>query len=177
MLLSKFQLTACQLHNLKWWGQGLFHYGLKPGHVEWGLKRERKRMGFDWWMVWKWVSWCVSSTVVNVSPSTCPLSLRDSHVSQPFLKTTNDIVSMVCANNASPSNPTTPPPLLFFFFTNDTIIESLFKVEWCIWMMSSEREQWVEQMRDQNKYPKRYYVWRLAAMQLWKGKCEMIIIC
>ena len=37
-------------------------------------------MGFDWWMVWKWVSWGVSSTVVNVSTSTRPSSLRDSLV-------------------------------------------------------------------------------------------------
>ena len=45
-----------------------------------GVERERKRVCFDWWMVWKWVWWCVSSTVVNVSPSTHPLSLRDSLV-------------------------------------------------------------------------------------------------
>ena len=38
------------------------------------------KVGFDWWMVWKWVSWRVSSTVVNVSPCTCPSFLRDSLV-------------------------------------------------------------------------------------------------
>ena len=41
---------------------------------------KRERVGFDWWMVWMWVSWRVSSTVVNVSPSTRPSSLRDSHM-------------------------------------------------------------------------------------------------
>ena len=50
------------------------------GMLSEGEKREKEREGFDWWMVWKWVWWRVSSTVVNVSPFTRPLSLRDSHV-------------------------------------------------------------------------------------------------
>ena len=43
-------------------------------------ERERKRVGFDWWMVWKWVSWSVSSTVFSVSSSTRSSSFRDSLV-------------------------------------------------------------------------------------------------
>ena len=45
-----------------------------------GWKRGEEMVGFDWWMVWKWESWGVSSILVNVSPSTRPSSLRDNHV-------------------------------------------------------------------------------------------------
>ena len=79
-LLSKCQLTACQPRSLK--RERLGTIALWPqARACWvRVKRERKRVGFDWWVVWKWVSWCVSSTVVNVSPFTRPSSLRDSHM-------------------------------------------------------------------------------------------------
>ena len=44
-----------------------------------GWKRV-KESGFDWWMVWKWVSWGGSSTTVNVSPCTRPSCVRNSLV-------------------------------------------------------------------------------------------------
>ena len=67
------QLTVCQPHNLWRERWGLLYYGLKPGHAEWGLKkRNEDRVGVDWWMVWKWVSWSVSSSIVNISPCTHP---------------------------------------------------------------------------------------------------------
>ena len=59
---------------------GLSRYDHKSGRVEWGLKERWRDEGFDCWMVWKWVWWGVSSTVVNVSPFTHPSSLRDSHI-------------------------------------------------------------------------------------------------
>ena len=44
-----------------------------------GWKRV-KEGGFDWWMVWKWVSWGGSSTLVNISPCTRPSCMRNSLV-------------------------------------------------------------------------------------------------
>ena len=49
-----------------------------------GVSRESwervKEGGFDWWMVWKRVSWGGSSTIVNFSPCTHPLCVRNSHM-------------------------------------------------------------------------------------------------
>ena len=42
-----------------------------------GWKRV-KEGGFDWWMVWKWVSWGGSSTPINVGPCTHPSCVRNS---------------------------------------------------------------------------------------------------
>ena len=46
----------------KW---GLSRYGLMQGGYWAWVERGRKREGFDCGMVWKWVSWGVSSTVVK----------------------------------------------------------------------------------------------------------------
>ena len=56
--LIGFCQWTCQQHayhtvSLERWG--LSCSGLMPGCVEWGLRV--KEGGFDWWMVWKWVSW------------------------------------------------------------------------------------------------------------------------
>ena len=78
-LLSKCQLTVPTTQSPK---REVGTIALQPqAKACWvKVKRERKRVGFDWWMVWKWVSWGVSSTVVNVSPRTRPSSLGDSLV-------------------------------------------------------------------------------------------------
>ena len=61
-------------------GEDYHDMTLCQGVLSESWKRDEEWVGFDWWVVWKWVSWHVSSTVVNVSPCTRPLSLRDSHV-------------------------------------------------------------------------------------------------
>ena len=47
-LLPVNHLAACQPHNLQRERWGLLHYGLKPGHVEWGQKKEKE--GGFWWL-------------------------------------------------------------------------------------------------------------------------------
>ena len=63
------------------------------------VERGKKREGFDSWIVWRWVWWRVSSTVVNVCPSVRPEWLRDSHVcikDSAFLQRWASLLVMEC---------------------------------------------------------------------------------
>ena len=76
-LLPEYLMAACQPHSHKRERWGLSCYGLMPGCVEWGLKESER--GWVWLMdgvevsVMGWLS-----TIVNVSPWTRPLCVRNS---------------------------------------------------------------------------------------------------
>ena len=78
-LLPANQPAACQPHNLQRERWDYRAMASSQGMLNEG-KGKRKREGFDGWVVWRWVWWSVSSTVVNVSPSTRSSWLRSSQV-------------------------------------------------------------------------------------------------